>query len=144
MTSLLSLLFLNGSFLKFFNNSGAEIKLNFNGTWQSTTEGTRELLQGQILITGTMVLIILISLTAIFLFKKRKLQMNLVMALIIISIAAIGLITFFAFSICTKYNADITISLGMFLPLLILLFNILAYLGIKKDENLVRSYDRLR
>ncbi len=144
LTSLLSLLFLNGRFLKFFNSSGEVIELNFNGIWQSTPAGARELLQGQIPITVTMVLVVLISLTAIFLFKNRKLQKNLVMALIIICIAAIALIAFFAFSIFTKYNADITISAQMFLPLLILFFSILAYLGIKKDENLVKSYDRLR
>ena len=32
----------------------------------------------------------------------------------------------------------------MVVPLLILIFGILAQRGIKHDENLVRSYDRLR
>jgi Ca2+/Na+ antiporter len=144
LTSVLSALFLSGSFLRFFNNSGAKIVLNFDGIWQSALEGGRELIQGQILLSVIMILIVLISLTAIFLFKNRKLQMKLAKALIIISAASIFLIVFYAFLVSAKYQADIALCIRMFLPLLILLFSVLAFRGIRKDENLVKSYDRLR
>jgi hypothetical protein len=42
------------------------------------------------------------------------------------------------------YAADVEWGFRMFIPLLVLILGTLALKGIKKDENLVRSYDRLR
>jgi hypothetical protein len=43
-----------------------------------------------------------------------------------------------------KYDSDIVWSFWMLLPVLIPVSLFLAYRGIKKDEDLVKSYDRLR
>jgi len=144
LTSLLSFLFLEGSFLRFLNNTGAEIILNFKGLWQS--EGTERLLMkfSHLPLSSAMILIALLSFTAIFFYKKRKLQIKLTFILIILDIISIALLTYFTFSIAHNYLADLALTARMFIPVLNLIFSVLAYRGIKKDEDLVRSYDRLR
>jgi len=144
LTSLLSLLFLSGSYLKFFNTSGSEIYLNLKGIWQSSGTGNDEMIRSLIPQSGIMILIFILSMTALFLFKKRKIQLKLVGVIILLIILFIGLMLYHLFWITGKYQADLVPGYKMFIPLLILVFGILAYRGIKRDENLVRSYDRLR
>jgi uncharacterized membrane protein YidH (DUF202 family) len=49
-----------------------------------------------------------------------------------------------SFNIVSKFEARIIPGFKMILPILILIISILAYRGIKKDDQLVKSYDRLR
>jgi len=144
LTSLLSVLFLSGNFLTFLNKSGIEIIMNFRGIWQSAGAGNITLLGHQIILPVIIILVSLISFVAIFFYKNRKLQMKITITVILLAAASIAVMIFYSFSIIRKYNADIIEGVRMFIPLLILLFGILAYMGIKKDENLVKSYDRLR
>lgn len=144
LTSLLSILFLSGDFLTFFNNSGTEITVNYKGIWQSAGEGDVTLIGHQIVLTVIITLISIISLAAIFFYKYRQFQRKLTISLLSFSFVSIALMVLYSFSIIRKYNVDISPGIRMFIPLLILIFGILSYLGIKKDINLVRSYDRLR
>lgn len=144
LTSLLSLLFLNGSYLKFFNKSGYEVFMNFRGIWESSGTTDPEKIKSLIPLFVMMIIIFVLSLSAIFFFKKRRIQLKLTLAIILLSIVVIGLILFYAVWITKKYQAVLAPGFKMFVPLLILIFATLALRGIKKDENRVRSYDRLR
>jgi hypothetical protein len=82
----------------------------------------------------------------IFLFKKRKLQRQLVY---LIAILAIGLIM--ASYLLLKMDnqgmiasLSIQLQVGTFLPLVGIVFCLLAGYYIGKDEKLVKSMDRLR
>jgi hypothetical protein len=44
----------------------------------------------------------------------------------------------------TAGNASVSPCISHLFPLLMFIFSILAYKGVRKDELLVRSYDRLR
>jgi len=81
---------------------------------------------------------------AIFIFKNRKIQMKVVLILIILSIVLIIALIHVSFRIISKFDATIIPGIKMILPILILVFSILAYMGIRKDDRLVKSYDRLR
>ena len=144
LTSIASVLFLSGNFLSFFNDSGSRIFMNYRGIWTAMQEGAPQNLESQIIIPVVALLIIILSVAAIFLYKNRKIQIRFTLATIILSAALIALTTWFAYSAGEKYQAVLSPGIRTFLPLIILLFSILAYLGIRKDENLVRSYDRLR
>jgi amino acid permease len=141
---LLSILFLNGSFLKFFNNSGSEIFMNIRGIWQSGGEGAVSQIGNQIPLLVIIVLIAVISFTAIFFYRKRKIQLKMAIAIIFLAVVSIGLIVFYVFLMTSKHNAVLVPGIKMFIPFLILIFAILAYRGIRKDEALVKSYDRIR
>jgi hypothetical protein len=144
LTTLLSILFLNGSFLSFINKTGVITKLTFKGIEEgSSTQGFR-LIESLLPLSIVLLLIISVSLITIFFFKKRQVQLWL-------SGLLIGLVSFLilgcghsSYLIMTKYSSEIVPSIKIALPFLMLIFSILAYRGIRKDENLVKSYDRLR
>lgn len=141
---ILSIVFLGGDFITFKNSLDAELFVDFSGIWKSVNGGGFTLLGAQYILTGLFVLIALLSGIVIFLFRKRKLQMKLCLLLIIISIVSIALIIYYVVMITGRYQVSPVPGFRILIPLIILIFSILAYSGIRKDENLVRSYDRLR
>jgi len=144
LTSLLPVLFLSGPFLEFFNSSGSSIHMNLRGIWETSSAGNPQMIRSLIPLSGIMIMISILSLTAIFLYKKRKIQMKLVGIVILFTIIFIGLMLYFFLWLSGKFQAELVPVYRMFIPLLILILGILAYLGIRKDENLVKSIDRLR
>lgn len=100
--------------------------------------------ESQIIIPIVVILIIILSVVTVFLYKNRKIQIKFALAAIALSAALTALTAWFAYSAGEKYQAVLNPGVRTFLPLIILLFSILAFMGIRKDENLVRSYDRLR
>lgn len=96
-----------------------------------------------VLLLVSIVLAALISLLNIFNFRNRKLQIRIA-SLNILLILGLS----FWFSQLAKHlpggieKSDI--GFGLFLPLLAVIFTLLAIRGIKHDEKLIRSADRLR
>ena len=87
---------------------------------------------------------------AIFFFKNRSLQVNIVGGMIFSLIILIGL-AFWQFKeqsnqvLSAAYKGNFNVSLTGFIPLVLaFILAILAIRAIKKDEKLVRSADRLR
>lgn len=94
-----------------------------------------------------MVLVILttlICLVDIFLFKKRVLQMRLCIYNIILLLALEGVMYFYITNTAEKLQTEVSYQIPVILPLISIILIFLAFKGIKKDENLVRSYDRIR
>lgn len=84
----------------------------------------------------------LVLLLDIFLFKNRRLQSRLsLLSIVIIFIGVVAGVLFFVQDSASRL-ADF--GLGALLPLLAIVFAILANRYIMKDEKLVRSMDRLR
>ena len=106
LTSLLPVLFLKGNFLKFLNKDGSEMAMNFKGTWQLPGTENLSLLQRHIPLSADIVLISVVSVIAIFLYRNRKLQVIFANAIIFLSILLVALITYYAFSVAGKYDAD--------------------------------------
>jgi hypothetical protein len=81
------------------------------------------------------------SLISIFLFKDRKLQLKIVIATLAVSLLNIFLYYWKTASfVPAEWTFDLTISVAVAIPVLL----ILALRGIYKDEQLVKSVDRLR
>ena len=82
---------------------------------------------------------IALSGATIFLYKDRKLQMNLCMFGIVLSAGI------FIFYITQMNKLDkATLALYSILPLLVIVGYVLAYRNILKDEKLIKSLDKLR
>lgn len=81
---------------------------------------------------------------AIFFYKKRKLQLTICLLLIALLIL-IDVVAFIDLQQLKK-EASMIVSykLPLVFPLISAILTYLAYRGIKKDEELVQSYDRLR
>ena len=91
---------------------------------------------------------ILIVVATIFIFKNRRLQMKLtfisLFLLVIFGILLGYIISETNYFLPADCEYATSIGLGLILPVLSFVFTILAYAGIKKDENLIKSVDRLR
>ncbi|RQO30546.1 DUF4293 domain-containing protein [Taibaiella sp. KBW10] len=87
----------------------------------------------------------IISLVSIFMFKNRKRQIGLIWINILLSI---GLLFWLFVGLNSFWNnypgAQGNLWIGMFLPFITVFFLIFALRGIRKDEKLIKSLDRLR
>ena len=91
---------------------------------------------------------ILLSLVTVFSFKKRKFQLSLSTFNIVAVLFYIGILAYYFSNVITAGNAGNNVSVSLKYPLtfpaIALIFILLAMRSIKKDENLVKSLDRLR
>ena len=126
--------------------------LETDGTTRSVrVTGVYENLHGQVVqtepflaMTIATVIVALMPFVIIFFFKNRKLQITL-------SYVAILLIIGLSFWTAQVAKAEAAVPLGLenyglgvILPPIAILFMILGLKGIRKDEKLIRSADRLR
>ena len=89
--------------------------------------------------------VVLFSLITIFLYKRRKTQMQIIKVCILVEIAFIGLFFLYYVNFLQKLTGGTAeYKTGAFMPLISLVFLVLAYRGVLQDEKLVRSADRLR
>ena len=88
----------------------------------------------------------IVSLVAIFLFKNRQLQARLAGAAAVASILLIALAGFIIFQLYQQMpsGGSARFGIGLGLPVAAMILNWLAARFIRKDENTVRSADRLR
>ncbi len=124
--------------------AGLSMKLSFFSGNMIMTPGQPATFQSltatsNMLIDIITVILLVGSLIAIFLFKNRRLQMRVTIALMVLSFVNIGL-----YHRETKDfvqgNFDLTAALVITIPIWL----ILAMRGIRKDSKLVKSLDRLR
>lgn len=91
--------------------------------------------------------ILMITIYAILQFKKRALQITLVNIAVLLTAVLIAGIFFLYIPMIEKKTAiipDYSSSFGVYVPLVALVFLVLATHAIKRDDRLVRSADRLR
>ena len=144
LTTLVSILFLNGNILRFINNSGSSINIAFNGIVKSTGGQGLEVVESVWPLTLIAILIAALALIVIFIYKNRKLQLILAKMLIGLVVILILIVCFYSYVIITKYSGTFVPGFKMAIPPLMLILSMLAHRGIRKDDRLVKSYDRLR
>jgi hypothetical protein len=144
MTIVLSLLFLGGENFGFIDKSGAVTKVTFAGLFHADGGTGTELVERTWPLTAVIVLIPVISLITMLLFRNRKIQSAFAVAGIILSAGLILLSVYYTVVISINYSSQIIPGLKLIIPVILLALNILAYRGIRKDDKLIKSYDRLR
>jgi len=85
----------------------------------------------------------LLSLISIFLYKNRKAQFVLGRLNIILNFILLGLFVYQSLNLSGETHVSEK-GIGMFLPIVSIVLLVLANKAIKKDEDLVKSVDRLR
>lgn len=106
-------------------------------------EGRIVFFNESILYVAFFAIITALTVLSLFLFKKRQTQFVLNRLAIILNFILLG---FFVFR-TLNLSGEIQISekgIGMFLPTISIVLLVLANRAIKKDEDLVKSVDRLR
>lgn len=89
------------------------------------------------------ILLGLLCIATIFAFKNRTLQKNIIKGIIVLILCLCGWV-YFTLQALPGGLTDAKPSIGAFLPILAIIFCFLAIRGINKDEQLIRSADRLR
>ena len=97
-------------------------------------------------LVGINVMVLVFSLVVIFLYKNRQLQMRLVRLCFLLVLIFLILVFYYMHEMqyTTLINAPISYKIADLFPILQLLFFHLANKGINKDEELVKSADRVR
>ena len=85
----------------------------------------------------------ILAFVAIFMFHNRKLQFVLGRLTILVNLILLGLLIYVSLTLPGE-TAVSEKGIGMFIPIFAVLLTVLANKAIKKDEDLVKSADRLR
>lgn len=93
-------------------------------------------------IAALIVIILLLHLVTIYSFKKRVLQMRILVFSIFLMIGLFGMFYFFTYFSFEK--AHISFKIVAVFPLVAIVLDYLAIRAIGKDEALIRSIDRIR
>lgn len=146
LASLTVLLLFLFPYLQYFDNFGTAMAVKITGIYQGVSDGVIQT-ESFILQTIATVLVSLLPLVIIFYFRDRKKQLQLSylnFALIIL----LGIWLYFSASQATEVvNKKVhleNIGIGALLIPIAAVFILLAIKGIRKDEKLIKSVDRLR
>ena len=107
------------------------------------TDGSVIMERSEPLIFGLIFISIALAIISILSFKKRQLQfvlnrLNIISNFVLLGVFVYRLLTLSGETIVSEKG------IGMFLPIISIVFLVLANKAIKKDEDLVKSVDRLR
>ena len=106
-------------------------------------EGAVKMSREEPLITGLIIAVIVLAILSILNFKKRQHQFVLNRLNILLHFVLLGVIVYRSLSL----SGETLVSqkgIGVLLPLVSIVFLVLANKAIKRDEDLVKSVDRLR
>lgn len=98
-------------------------------------------MSGNIGLFITMLAAFLLNGAAIFAYKERRKQMKMILGGVALMVIWYVLIAI------TIHWADVRLyhwHISAILPLLVIILNLMAYKGVKHDENLIKSMDRIR
>jgi hypothetical protein len=141
---IMSLVLFSGSVFSCTDETGQVIKLMLSG---DLTDKAGQPFAKVSPLWPVMVLLGLLtagSVLAIILYNNRRLQMIVTAGIIVLAAGLITALCLYARTVSHSYKLTIHPGYKVVFPLLILVFSVLAFLSIRKDERLVRSLDRLR
>ena len=110
--------------------------------WENSA-GEAVYAQDQLIAFGMFLASAALALVSIFMFKNRKLQFVLGRLNIILNLFLLGVFVYWSLTLPGEMDISEK-GIGMFLPIISIVFLVLANKAIKKDEDLVKSVDRLR
>jgi hypothetical protein len=143
ISAISSLLLIKGGIINLIDKAGQKYYTGFSGTFKLSTSGP-EIITGSVSLSALIIIIPVVSVITLLLFKWRRIQKVLALVLVSLSSCLIILIAYYSFILMRNYDSELIPGFKMVLPLIILIASILAYKGISGDDNLIKSYDRLR
>lgn len=144
MTIIIAVLFLTGTIITFSNAEGNDLMIRLTGVYKADAGSGIEKKDSHLILTTLLLVIPALAFITIFLFKNRKLQMNFNLFLIILIVVLIFVVAARIYIVSKEFDVIPAPGLKLILPPLILISSVLSWKAIKKDDELVKSYDRLR
>jgi len=122
---------------------GIIYELNYKGLFELNASGST-FVANVWMLTALMVMIPLLALITIFLFKKRFLQIRLIVFNIVLMAGYYGMLFIYLWQYGKSLSAKLFVEIPSAFPLVCIILNILAIRAIGRDEALIRSLNRLR
>ncbi len=117
--------------------------LPFFVTLWKDSEGAAVVALDELIVFGMYIGSSALAIIALLAFKNRKLQFVLGRLNIILNFILLGLFVYWSLRVPGEMNISEK-GIGMLLPIISIVFLVLANKAIMRDENLVKSVDRLR
>ena len=143
LTAVLALIFISGNIIVFTGESN-RVALTLFGVIEQTQAAGSVNIDKLVPFAVLLTIIPLLSVVSIFLFRNRKVQMAFILALAVLIIIEILFLIHFTMHAVLHENAHLASWFKLVIPPVMLILAWLAYRGVRKDEELVKSYDRLR
>lgn len=124
-----------------FHQEGIQVA-DFYNLWLKNADGVRDFSVWALFVL--LLLGAIFPLVAVFLFKRRMLQVRLAMFSGLLLIGYYIVLGVFVYLFKSRYDADFTIHWSVAFPAVSLILEYLAFRSIMADEMIVRSLDRLR
>lgn len=129
-------------FQEFFTKEAENVVFYHNGV-QIASSG--EILIKTSSITILISVLIVLTIVTVFLYKKRTLQMRFCNYTVILSLGSFILFIYYNYLFKNTFQLEMSnYKVYILTPLVIAFLGYQAFRGIRKDELLVKSYDRLR
>lgn len=137
------LLLASGACFGLFGTDAADSEVKIDNS-QLFNDGSYNVFDDPVLM-GVFALAGVVFLANIFLFRNRPLQMKLSLLAVVLAVIGVGYGVFRYFTdAAAEIASAVSPDVGLALPIITLIFGLLARNYIQKDEKLVRSADRLR
>ncbi len=117
---------------------GVSAKMFNLGLYQGENFTAYPLLLADLVITAAL------SLVTVFMFKRRALQMRLCTVSVVLCLLWYAYYAYCAFVALPVDGATFHVAFGACLPLIAIILLMMAHRGIKADDRLVKSMDRIR
>lgn len=125
------------------NADAGVYELSVKGLFLVTSDGS-SFLSGAWVLSAITVLIPVLSALTIFLFKKRILQIRLIIFTIVLLAGYYGLLFIYLWQFGKSLDASMYVEVIASFPLISIILEILAMRAIGRDEALVKSLNRIR
>ncbi|MCD4769581.1 MAG: DUF4293 domain-containing protein [Bacteroidales bacterium] len=134
---------LNGSILTLVGSNGETYVLNWNGIFLIDNSISIPF-EKTLPLTILLIIVPLLLFLAIFLYKRRKLQIRVTVLSTLLLLGVFILILYYIYYSGRSLEADYIFNIKVVFPPVGAILGYLAFRAILKDELLVKSYDRIR
>lgn len=137
---ILQIVFLYTDYAAFESVSGA-YRLNALGLYETITG---DAMFGTIPLLLLTIIVLLLLIAAIFLYKRRVLQIRLTIFALLLQLGQLVLMTYYFFAAAKHIEGVNSPNIPFLLPLLGAFFCYLAFRGVRRDINFLKRMDRVR
>ncbi len=144
VASALSVFLLKGPIVRLVVGATESYELNYRGIYRIDGGVTTGLVEKSLPLEIILIAVPVLFFIAIFLYKRRKLQIRVTVFTTLLQTGSFLLILFYIFYAGTKMDAELVFNIKLVFPLAGAILGYLAFRNILKDELLIKSYDRIR
>jgi len=135
---------LKGPIVRLVGEDSQAYELNYKGIFSVDNGVVGNLIEKSLPLSILLIAVPVLFLLAIFLYKKRKLQIRVTVFSTLLLIGAFLLMMFYIFYTGRKLEAELIFNIKLTFPIIGAIFGYLAFRNILKDQLLIKSYERIR